>query len=88
MSLDKGAIMTATPPQADAGDPLAIYEQLAAKFLAEQGEVAHRDNCEHQLDQFSDAALADALVTARAGGAASSTSGGWSRRSGGCVSSE
>ena len=59
--------MTATPPQADAGDPLAIYEQLAAEFLAEQGEVAHRDNCERQLDQFSDAALADALVTARAG---------------------
>jgi hypothetical protein len=34
--------------------------------LTEQGEVVHRDNCD-QLDTFSDAALADALVTARAG---------------------
>ena len=48
------------------GDPLAIYEQLAAEFLTEQGEVVYRDNCD-QLDQFSDAALADQLVTARAG---------------------
>ncbi len=59
--------MTATPPQADAGDPLAIYEQIAVEFLAEEGEAAHRDNCEHQLDRFSDAALADQLVTAWAG---------------------
>ncbi len=44
-------------------DPLAMYEQLAAEFLTEQG---YRDNHD-QLDQFSDAALADQLVTAWAG---------------------
>jgi hypothetical protein len=47
-------------------DPLAMYEQLAAEFLTEQGEVVHRDRCD-QLDRFSDAALADQLITARAG---------------------
>ena len=47
-------------------DPLAMYEQLAAESLSEQGEVVHRDNHDH-LDQFSDAALADQLVTAWAG---------------------
>ncbi len=47
-------------------DPLAMYEQLAAEFLTEQGEVVYRDNCD-QLDRFSDAALADQLVTAWAG---------------------
>ncbi len=45
----------------------AELEAIAAEFLAEQGEAAHRDNCEHQLDKFSDAALADQLVTERAG---------------------
>ena len=44
--------------------PEAELEQIAAEFLAEQGEAAHRDNCEHQLDRFSDATLADQLVTA------------------------
>ena len=46
-------------------DPLAMYEQLAAEFLTEQGS-RYRDNHD-QLDQFSDAALADQLVTAWAG---------------------
>ncbi len=55
------------PPQNDADDPLAIYEQVAVEFLAEEGEAAHRDNCEHHLDRFSDAALADELVTLWAG---------------------
>ena len=41
----------------------AELEEIAVEFLAEQGEAAHRDNCEHQLDRFSDAELADALVT-------------------------
>jgi hypothetical protein len=57
---------TAPPPQ-NADDPLAVYEQVAAEFLAEEGEVANRDNSELQLDRFTDAALADALVTARSG---------------------
>ncbi len=58
--------MPATPPpQDDTDDPLAIYEQVAAEFLTEQGEV---DGDNHdQLDQFSDPGLADALVTAQAG---------------------
>ncbi len=42
-------------------------EQLAAEFLTEQGEAVYNDNGDQQLDQFSDAALADQLVTARAG---------------------
>ncbi len=50
------------PPQGDADDLVAMYEQLAVEFLTEQGEV-DGDNCD-QLDQFSDAALADQLVTA------------------------
>ena len=54
-------MLTSPPPQADADD----LEQLAAEFLAEQGEVVNHDNHD-RLDQFSDAALADALVTAQA----------------------
>ena len=53
------------PPQGDPDDLVAMYEQLAVEFLTEQGEVGG-DNCD-QLDQFSDAALADQLVTAWAG---------------------
>ncbi len=49
-----------------ADDLLAVYEQLAAEFLAEQGEVVYGDNCD-QFDRFSDAALADQLITAGAG---------------------
>ncbi len=41
-------------------------EQLAAEFLTEQAEVVYRDNFD-QPDQFSDAALADQLVTAWGG---------------------
>jgi len=44
----------------------AMYEQLAAEFLTEQGEAVYRDNWD-QLEQFSDAALADQLVTAWTG---------------------
>ncbi len=55
------------PPQDDADDALVMYEQLAAEFLTEQGEAVYNDNGDQQLDQFSDAALADQLVTARAG---------------------
>jgi hypothetical protein len=43
-----------------------MYEQLAAEFLTERGEAIYRDHCD-QLDQFSDAALADQLVTSWAG---------------------
>jgi hypothetical protein len=43
-------------------DRVDMYEQLAAEFLTEQGEAVYRDNCD-QLDRFSDAALADQLVT-------------------------
>ncbi len=53
------------PPQTEADDPMAVYEQFAAEFLAKQGE-ADGDNHDH-LDRFSDAMLADALVTSQAG---------------------
>jgi len=53
------------PPQDDADDPLAMYEQVAADFLAEQAEAVYHDAGDQQLDRFSDAALADALVTER-----------------------
>ena len=43
-----------------------MYEQLAAEFLTEQAETVYRDNCDY-LDRFSDAALADQLVTTWAG---------------------
>ncbi len=76
------------PPQDDADDALVMYEQLAAEFLTEQAEVVYSDDGDQQLDQFSDAALADQLVTAWAGGSASSTSGALSRRSDGCAATE
>ena len=40
------------PPQEDADDPLAMYEQLVAEFLTEQGEAVYHDNCDQQLDQL------------------------------------
>jgi hypothetical protein len=55
------------PPQDDADDLLTMYEQLAAEFLTEQAEALYRDSGDQQLDQFSDAALADQLVLAGAG---------------------
>ncbi len=48
---------TSPPSQEDADD----LEQLAAEFLAEQGEI-DGDVCDH-LDRFSDAVLDDRLVT-------------------------
>ena len=41
-------------------------EEIAAEFLSQLGEVAHGDRCD-ELDRFSDAALADQLVTGGAG---------------------
>jgi hypothetical protein len=48
-----------TTPEAD----LYEAEEIAAERLIEQGEVAPGDSCD-ELDRFSDAALADRLVTA------------------------
>jgi len=44
-------------------DPVDMYEEVAAEWLLHQGEVALGDRCD-ELDRFSDAALADQLVTA------------------------
>ena len=44
-------------------DSLDMYEEVAAEWLLHQGEVALGDRCD-ELDRFSDAALADQLVTA------------------------
>ncbi len=52
--------MTEKPmPEAD----LYEAEEIAAEYLLHAGEVALGDSCD-ELDRFSDAALADQLVTA------------------------
>ena len=38
------------------------YEAVAAEFLLRQGEVVLGDRCD-ELDRFSDATLADRLIT-------------------------
>jgi hypothetical protein len=53
--------MTEKPmPEAD----LYEAEEIAAEYLLHAGEVALGDRCD-ELDRFSDAALADQLVTER-----------------------
>ncbi len=53
--------MTSKPMTPQAG----LYEEIAAEWLLEQGEVALADRCD-ELDEFSDAVLADRLITASA----------------------